>query len=56
LADQHRVRPGVKKEYFKVFGEIMFKGLSKLLDHFDSLSWKSCLRGIISKVAGKLQA
>jgi hemoglobin-like flavoprotein len=56
LADQHRVRPGVKKEYFKVFGEIMFKGLSKLLDHFDSMSWKSCMRGIISKVAGKLQA
>jgi hemoglobin-like flavoprotein len=56
LADQHRVRPGVKREYFQVFSESLFRGLDKLLDNFDSMAWKSCMRGVIFKVAGKLQA
>jgi hemoglobin-like flavoprotein len=54
LADQHAVREGVKKAHFQSFTEAMFRGLYKLLDHFDGFAWKSCMRPILSKIASKL--
>lgn len=56
LADQHAVREGVKKAHFQSFGEAMGRGLNKLLDSYDAIAWKSCMRGIISKIASKLPA
>jgi hemoglobin-like flavoprotein len=56
LADQHRARPGVKREHFQAFAEFMFKGLDKLLDNFTTFAWKACMSGVLNKVAGKLQA
>jgi hemoglobin-like flavoprotein len=56
LADQHEIRAGVKKVYFKTFGEVLAKGLYKVLDDYDSMAWKSCFRTILTKIAGKLQA
>jgi hemoglobin-like flavoprotein len=56
LADQHQVRVGVKKEHFQAFGQSLYRGLSKLLDNYDSMAWKSCMRTVIAKIAGKLQA
>jgi len=55
LADQHRDRPGVKREYFQAFSEFMFKGLNKLLDDFNGPAWKSCMSNVLNKIAGKLQ-
>jgi hemoglobin-like flavoprotein len=54
LADQHAVREGVKKAHFQSFTEAMFRGLYKLLDNFDGFAWKSCMSGVISKIASKL--
>jgi hypothetical protein len=56
LADQHGARTGVKKAYFQSFGEALNRGLGKLIDNYDALSWKACMRGALSKIAGKLQA
>jgi hemoglobin-like flavoprotein len=57
LAEQHRVRTGVKREYFKTFGTLLLKyGLPRVLDDYDAMSWKSCFTGLFSKVASKLQA
>lgn len=56
LADQHQERAGVKKAHFKKFGEILAYGLPKVLDDYDALAWKSCLKGILKKIASKLQA
>jgi hypothetical protein len=56
LADQHAARDGVKKAYFQSFGEALNRGLGKLIDNYDSVSWKSCLRGALGKIAGKLSA
>jgi len=56
LADQHQVRTGVQKAHFKKFGEILSGGLVKVLDDYDALAWKSCLKGILTKIASKLSA
>lgn len=57
LADQHQVRAGVKKAHFEAFKDLLLKnGLPRVLDDYDSLSWKACFKGIISKIASKLQA
>jgi len=54
LADQHAARTGVKKEHFRTFGEILNAGLPKVLDKYNEMSWKSCLRGVLRKIAAKL--
>lgn len=56
LADQHHDRPGVKKEHFKTMGTILNGGLAKVLDGYNSMSWKSCFKGILTKIASKLPA
>jgi hemoglobin-like flavoprotein len=56
LAHQHEVREGVKKAHFKKFGEILAGGLPRVLDDYDALAWKSCLKGILTKIASKLNA
>jgi len=56
LADQHQIRTGVKKAHFKKFGEIIAGGLPRVLDDYDALAWKSCLKGILTKIASKLNA
>jgi hemoglobin-like flavoprotein len=54
LADQHQVRTGVKREHFKTIGEILGAALPKVLDDYNTMSWKSCFRGILTKIASKL--
>jgi hypothetical protein len=56
LADQHFNRPGVKKAYFKSFGEILGTALPKLLDDYNGLSWKACFKYILTSIASKLSA
>jgi hypothetical protein len=56
LADQHGARDGVKRAYFQSFGEAMNRGLGRLIDNYDTVSWKSCMRGVLAKIAGKLPA
>nr|4U8U_C Chain C, Globin c Chain [Glossoscolex paulistus]4U8U_G Chain G, Globin c Chain [Glossoscolex paulistus]4U8U_K Chain K, Globin c Chain [Glossoscolex paulistus]4U8U_R Chain R, Globin c Chain [Glossoscolex paulistus]4U8U_V Chain V, Globin c Chain [Glossoscolex paulistus]4U8U_Z Chain Z, Globin c Chain [Glossoscolex paulistus]4U8U_g Chain g, Globin c Chain [Glossoscolex paulistus]4U8U_k Chain k, Globin c Chain [Glossoscolex paulistus]4U8U_o Chain o, Globin c Chain [Glossoscolex paulistus] len=55
LADQHHDRPGVKKAHFKKIAEILHTGLQQVLDDYNALSWKSCFKGILGKIASKLQ-
>lgn len=54
LADQHGARAGVKPEHFQTFAELLNRGLRRVLDDYNSMSWKSCFRGIIGKIASKL--
>jgi len=56
LADQHAKVTDIKKEYFQTFGEILAAALPRVLDDYNSLSWKSCFRYIIGNIASKLQA
>lgn len=56
LADQHAARAGVKKEHFVTMGQILNEALPKVLDDYNSMSWKSCFRMVLTKIAGKLQA
>jgi hypothetical protein len=54
LADQHSVREGVRKAHIQSFAAAMGRGLDKLLNNYDSIAWKSCMRGIFTKLASKL--
>jgi len=54
LADQHQVRTGVKREHFKTMGAILGTAMPKVLDDYNSMSWKSCFRGVLTKIASKL--
>nr|CAA09958.1 hemoglobin C chain precursor [Lumbricus rubellus] len=56
LAHQHEVREGVQKAHFKKFGEILSVGLPQVLDDYDALAWKSCLKGILTKISSRLNA
>jgi hemoglobin-like flavoprotein len=56
LASQHQVRDGVKKAYFTTFREVLFRGLPRILNEFDSYAWRACLTGLFDKLASKLSA
>lgn len=55
LAEQHRVREGLKKEYMVDFFSILREALPRVLDNYDAISWRSCFRGIFTKLVSKLQ-
>lgn len=40
----------------QTFGEILGTALPKVLDDYNSMSWKSCFRGLLGKIASKLNA
>jgi hemoglobin-like flavoprotein len=54
LAQQHYARAGVKKAYFTTFGQLLNRGLSKIIDNYDTISWKTCFSGVLSKIASRL--
>jgi hemoglobin-like flavoprotein len=56
LAYQHHGRPGVKREHFTSFGQAMHRGLPKIIDSYNYLSWKACFGEILRKIAGRLTA
>jgi hypothetical protein len=56
LADQHEGRAGVKRDYFKSFGQAVHRGLPKILDNYDYMAWKQCAGYILEVIASKLHA
>jgi hypothetical protein len=54
LADQHAAREGVTRAQFKSMGAILSDALPRVLDDYNSLSWKSCFKLILTQIASKL--
>jgi len=47
---------GLKPDHFQAFAEILNRGLRKVLDDYNSMSWKACFRGIFQKLSSKLHS
>jgi len=47
---------GLKPEHLQTFAELLNRGLRRVLDDYNSMSWKSCFRGIFTKIGSKLHA
>jgi len=56
LADQHEARAGVKKDYFRSFGQALNRGMPRILDKYDIMAWKQCAGYILRTVSAKLHA
>jgi hemoglobin-like flavoprotein len=56
LADQHHVREGVKREHMQEFFQLLQRALPQMVDTYDGMSWRSCMRGVFDKLSSKLNA
>lgn len=54
LADQHHDRAGVKREYMQDFFQLLQKALPQIVEEYDSMSWRGCMRGVFAKLTSKL--
>lgn len=56
VAERFGTRVGLKPEHLQTFAELLNKGLRRVLDDYNSMSWKACFRGIFTKIGSKLHA
>lgn len=54
LAEQHKTRPGIKKEYFMFWAQQIVAVAPHLLDDADTMSWEACMIPMMSKLASQL--